>query len=340
MTLEPFYSTTARSRSGTEDERVLLGDIGGTNARFALFAGGALGPVEHYPVAAYPNIAAAIAAFLARQEQADTITSAVLGVAGPVEGGRTELVNSGWVIDAAALRTGMGFSRVALINDFEAIAWALLKFTPDHLKPIGGGRAEPGRVMVALGPGTGLGLAAMIPGKPHRVIATEGGHANLAASSEREDAVIAQMRGKIGRVSVERALSGPGLQNLYGAIAELDHVDVPARSAAEISQSAMDGTCAVSKAALDMFCAMLGTVAGDAALLFRARGGVYLAGGILPRIIDYVAQSEFRTRFEAKGRMRGYLETIPTSIIMHTDPAFLGLVAAIESERAAPTIQV
>jgi glucokinase len=339
MTLEPFYSTTARSHSGAQDERVLLGDIGGTNARFALFAGGALGPVEHYPVAAYPNIAAAISAFLARQEQAETITSAVLGVAGPVEEGRTELVNSGWVIDAATLRTGLGFDRIALVNDFEAIAWALLKFTPDHLKSIGRGLAEPGRVMVALGPGTGLGLAAMLPGGPNRVIATEGGHANLAASSEREDAVIAQMRRKIGRVSVERALSGPGLQNLYGAIAELDQVDVPARSAAEISQSAMDGTCQVSKAALDMFCAMLGTVAGDAALLFRARGGVYLAGGILPRIIDYVAQSEFRARFEAKGRMRGYLETIPTSIIVHTDPAFLGLVAAIESERAAPPTQ-
>jgi glucokinase len=194
--------------------------------------------------------------------------------------------------------------------------------------------------MVALGPGTGLGLAAMIPGEPNRVIATEGGHANLAASSEREDAVIAQIRRKLGRVSVERALSGPGLQNLYGAIAALDHIDVPTRSAAEISQSAMDGTCAVSKAALDMFCAILGTVAGDTALQFRARGGVYLAGGILPRIIDYVAQSEFRARFEAKGRMRGYLETIPTSIIMHNDPAFLGLVAAIESERKAPRIQV
>jgi glucokinase len=339
MTLEPFYSTAARSLSGTSDERVLLGDIGGTNARFALFAGGALGPVEHYPVASYPNIAAAIAAFLARQEQAATIASAVLGVAGPVEEGRTELVNSGWVIDATALRTGLGFHRVALINDFEAIAWALLKFTPSDLKSIGNGQAQPGRVMVALGPGTGLGLAAMIPGEPNRVIATEGGHADLAPSSEREDAVVAQMRRRFGRVSVERAISGPGLQNLYGAIAAIDRADVPARSAAEITQAAIDGTCPVCKAALDMFCAMLGTVAGDAALLFRARGGIYLAGGILPRMIDYVAQSEFRARFEAKGRMRGYLETIPTSIITHTDPAFLGLVAAIESERAAPPIQ-
>jgi len=339
MTLEPFYPTAARSPAEISEERVLLGDIGGTNARFALFAAGTLGPVEHYPVAAYANIAAAITAFLARQEQAETITSAVLGVAGPVEEGRTELVNSGWVIDAAALREGLGLRRVVLINDFEAIAWALLKFTPDHLRSIGGGRAQPGRVMVALGPGTGLGLAAMIPGEPNRVIATEGGHANLAGSSEREDAVISQMRRKIGRVSVERAMSGPGLQNLYGAIAELDHADVAPRSAAEITQSAIDRSCPVSKAALDMFCAMLGTVAGDAALLFRARGGVYLAGGILPRIIDYVAQSEFRARFEAKGRMRGYLETIPTSIVIHTDPAFLGLVAAIESERAAPPIQ-
>jgi glucokinase len=339
MTLEPFYTTAARSLSHAEGERVLLGDIGGTNARFALFAGGEVGPVEHYPVAAYANIAEAIAAFLARQEQAARATSAVLGVAGPVEGGRTELVNSGWVIDAAALHTSLGFNRVTLINDFEAIAWALLKLEPRDLRPIGGGQAQPGRFMVALGPGTGLGLAAMMPGEPNRVIATEGGHASLAANSEREDAVIAQMRRQFGRVSVERAISGPGLQNLYRAIAELDHAAVPARSAAEITHSAMDGTCPVSKAALDMFCAVLGTVAGDAALLFRARGGIYLAGGILPRIGDYLARSEFRARFEAKGRMRGYLETIPTSIIMHSDPAFLGLVAAIESERAAPPIQ-
>jgi glucokinase len=339
MTLEPFYTTAASSPAGAEGERILLGDIGGTNARFAIFAGGAIGPVGHYPVAAYAHVTEAIAAFLAGQERAQTITSAVLGVAGPVEAGRTELVNSGWVIDAAALRASLGFNRVAVINDFEAMAWALIKLEPRDLRPIGGGHAQPGRIMVALGPGTGLGLAAMIPGEPNRVIATEGGHTDLAASSEREDAVIAQMRRKFGRVSVERAISGPGLQNLYGAIAELDHTDVPTRSAAEITQSAIEGTCPVSKAALDMFCALLGAVAGNSALLFRARGGIYLAGGILPRIGDYVAKSEFRARFEAKGRMRGYLETIPTSIIMHSDPAFLGLVAAIESERTAPPIQ-
>jgi glucokinase len=339
MTLEPFYGTAARSLSEIQGERILLGDIGGTNARFAVFAEDQLGPVEHFPVAGYANVAEAAKAFLARQDRAEQVTSAVLGVAGPVEDQHTELVNSGWVIDAAALRTSLGFVRVSLINDFEAIAWALLKFTPDDLKSIGGGRPQPGRVMVALGPGTGLGLAAMMPGVPNRVIATEAGHANLPGNSEREDAVITHMRRKFGRVSVERAISGPGLQNLYGTIAELDRANGPERSAAEITQSAIAGTCPVCKAALDMFCAMLGTLAGDAALLFRARGGIYLAGGILPRIVDYVAQSEFRARFEAKGRMRGYLEAIPTSIIMHGDPAFLGLIAAIESQRTAPSIQ-
>jgi glucokinase len=316
----------------------LVADIGGSKSRFALVdAAGwpeAIRVIENDTVA---DLETAVARYL--EETAARPQAAIFAIAGPIEGEEIALTNRAWRFRRAQFAERFGFSQLRIVNDFEAIAWALLKFTPDHLTSIGAGRAQPGRVMVALGPGTGLGLAAMIPGEPNRVIATEGGHANLAGSSEREDAVIAQMRRKIGRVSVERAMSGPGLQNLYGAIAELDHADVPPRSAAEISQSAIDGSCPVSKAALDMFCAMLGTIAGDAALLFRARGGVYLAGGILPRIIDYVAQSEFRTRFEAKGRMRGYLETIPTSIVIHTDPAFLGLIAAIESERAAPPIQ-
>ena len=231
----------------------------------------------------------------------------------------------------------MGFATVRLLNDFEAIAWSLRKLEPGDIHPIGGGHAQPGAPMVVLGAGTGLGIAALLPGDRDLVIATEGGHASLPANSDREDAVIALLRRQFGRVSAERTLSGPGLQNLYRSIAVLDHVDVPARSAAEITKAALAGTCPVSKAALDMFCSMLGTVAGDLALLFRARGGIYLAGGIVPRITDYVARSEFRARFEAKGRVRAYLETIPTSVILHRDPAFLGLVSIIERERGVST---
>ncbi len=338
MTVGPRRTTTEQSLSTTDHEPILLADIGGTNARFAVFAGGKLGKVERYAVADHKDLAAAVTAFIATRDQRHEIRSAFLGVAGPVESGRCEIVNSRWLIDAQALRTALGFATVRLLNDFEAIAWSLRKLEPGDIHPIGGGHAQPGAPMVVLGAGTGLGIAALLPGDRDLVIATEGGHASLPANTDREDAVIALLRRQFGRVSAERTLSGPGLQNLYRSIAVLDHVDVPTRTAAEITKAALAGTCPVSKAALDMFCAMLGTVAGDLALLFRARGGIYLAGGIVPRITDYVARSEFRTRFEAKGRVRAYLETIPVSVILHRDPAFLGLVSIIERERGiSPT---
>jgi glucokinase len=314
-------------------EQILLGDIGGTNVRLAVFADGKLAPIERLPVAGYANLAEAAADFLGRQGERSRITSAFLAVAGPVENGRCEIVNSRWVIDARELQRILEID-VRLLNDFEAIAWSLRKLGPPDVVQIGGGHAEPGQPMVVTGAGTGLGIAAFFPERG-RVMPSEGGHASLPGNSDREDAVIGLLRRKYGRVSAERALSGPGLQNLYQAIAQLDHTQVTEKSPAEITKDALDGTCAVSKAALDMFCAMLGTVAGDLALLFRSRGGVYLAGGIAPRIVAYLTGSEFRQRFEGKGRVRSYLEAISTSVIVHPNPAFLGLVSIIETENLA-----
>jgi len=154
---------------------------------------------------------------------------------------------------------------------------------------------------------------------------SEGGHATLSANSHREDAVLDQLRQRFGHVSAERALSGPGLENLYRAIAALDGIDAPLRNAAEITDAALKGTCPTSRASLDMFCAMLGGFAGNVALTYGARGGVYIAGGIAPRILDYLAGSEFRRRFEQKGRFRAYLEAIPSQVIVNSAATFLGL---------------
>ena len=144
------------------------------------------------------------------------------------------------------------------------------------------------------------GWSGMVPRQI--VIASEGGHATLAATSRREDAILDQLRQRFGHVSAERVLSGPGLENLYRAIAAVDEIDVPLRNASEITQAALQGACLTSRAALDMFCAMLGGFAGNVALTYGARGGVYIAGGIAPRILDYLIDSEFRRRFEQKGR--------------------------------------
>jgi glucokinase len=311
------------------DKRVLLADIGGTNARFAVLDGAELGPVAHIPAAGHAAFADALRTYL--EIAGGRIDAAVLAVAGVVSGERCALTNNPWVVDAAELRAAFGFSRVRLINDFEAIAWALPHFPARDLVRIGGGDPAPDAPLAVLGPGTGLGVAAYLPQGGGRVLNSEGGHATLAGSSPREDAVIAHLRQRFGHASAERALSGPGLENLYHAIAALDGVAVPARDAAAISKAARSGECPVCRAALDMFCAMLGDVAGNLALTFGARGGVYIAGGIVPRLNEELVRSAFRTRFDGKGRMRAYVEPIPVNVVMHQDPAFVGLKALAQA---------
>jgi glucokinase len=307
--------------------KTLLGDIGGTTARFAVLTGDALGPVDHLPVSEHRSIVDAIRDDLDSRGERGSIESAVFGVAGPIENGRCVLTNSRWVIDAAELQAVCGFKSAHLINDFEAVAHALPHLRESDVRPIAGGKPL-GESMAVLGPGTGLGVAGVVHhGDGMTVIPTEGGHASLPGQTLREDAVIACLRDRFGHASAERALSGPGLENLYHAIAAVDGAIAPERTAAEITQQALDGSCPVCEAAVDMFCAMLGTVAGDLALMFRARGGVFIAGGIAPRIADHLARSEFRTRFMAKGRFRPYLERIPVAVIVNPDSAFLGLKA-------------
>jgi glucokinase len=180
--------------------------------------------------------------------------------------------------------------------------------------------------MAVLGPGTGLGVACLVPGSQGSiVIASEGGHATMAATSQREDAIVDYLRRQFGHVSAERVISGSGLENLYRAVVALDGIDAPQRNAAEITKAALDGDCSIARTALDLFCAMLGTIAGNVALTFGARGGVYIAGGIAPRLTEFMARSQFRARFEHKGRFRTYLEAIPSSVIVHPAATFLGL---------------
>jgi glucokinase len=312
--------------------QTLLADIGGTTARFAVLRDNALGPIDHIAVSSHHSVGDAISAFLAQRADSGPLGAAILGVAGPVEGGRCRITNSQWVTDVCELRSRFGLRSATLINDFEALAWALPRLTARDVRPLPGGRAVGGEPMVVIGPGTGLGMAALMRrGTDYVVIATEAGHTTLPGSTAREDAVISHLRHRFGHVSMERALSGPGLENLYSALAAIDGVAVESRHAAEITRAALDGSCSICRCAVDMFCALLGAAAGNLALTFRARGGVHIAGGIAPQLADYLAQSEFRARFEAKGRFRSYLGNIPTSLIMNSDAAFLGLQAIAQA---------
>jgi glucokinase len=308
--------------------RTLLADIGGTSARFAVLDGDSLGPIDYTAVSGHPSIESAVAAFL--DKQASPIARAIFGMAGPVADRRCLMTNSRWIADENKLRAAFGFASAEIVNDFETIARALPHLRADDVRPLAGGEAVAGEPIAVIGPGTGLGMAALLcNGSVPTLVATEGGHATLAGTSPREDAVIAHLRDRFGHASAERALSGPGLENLYAAIAAIDQVAPPQRDAAEITRLALDRRCATSAAAVDMFCAMLGTVAGNLALTLGARGGVYVAGGIVPKLGARFAGSAFRERFEAKGRLRPYLAQIPTYLVVHPFPAFLGLAALL-----------
>lgn len=312
---------------------VLLADIGGTNARFAILADGMVREIARMAVSDYRSFPAVLSAYLGKLPAAGSIRSAILAVPGAIQNGRCELTNNPWVIDAAELRAAYGFSTVRLLNDFEAVAWSLPRLSGDKLLQIGGQQAVEGAPLVALGPGTGLGMATNIPhGHGHLVLSSEGGHSTMAGSTAREDAVIAYLRQRFGHVSSERVLSGRGLENLHEALAALDGIVLPKPRAAEITRDGVEGTCATSRAAIEMFCAMLGTVAGNLALTLGAKGGIYIAGGILRHMPDYLARSQFRARFEDKGRSRKYLEPIPVYLVLDEDVAFIGLRHLAEAE--------
>jgi glucokinase len=310
----------------------LLADIGATNARFALLAAGELGPVKTFEVARFVRFADAAQNFLEDHKdflrdhsEHEEVVHAVLAVAGPVENGRAMLTNSSWVIDAEDLYKSFGLA-AQIVNDFEAVALSLPSLTAADVFAVGGGEARGGEPMAVLGPGTGLGVAGLIPGLANVVVIPgEGGHATLAATDEREEDIIRELRRRFGHVSAERAISGQGLENIYQAIAAIDGLDLPPLSATEITHSALGNESRVATEALEIFCAFLGSVAGNVALTFGARGGVYIAGGISPRILDFVGRSQFRNRFEAKGRFEAYLKAVPTSVIVHPAAAFLGL---------------
>jgi glucokinase len=309
-----------------------LADIGATNARFALLANGELGPVKTLAVARFARFADAAKNFLKEHKdflrdhgQHEELVHAVLAVAGPVENGRAVLTNSSWVIDAEDLCKSFGLA-AQIVNDFEAVALSLPSLAAADVFAIGGGEARRGEPMAVLGPGTGLGVAGLIPGLANAVVIPgEGGHATLAATDGREEDIIRELRRRFGHVSAERAVSGQGLENIYQAIAAIGGLDLPPLSATEITHRALGNESRVATEALEIFCAFLGSVAGNVALTFGARGGVYIAGGISPRILDFVGRSQFRNRFEAKGRFEAYLKAVPTSVIVHPAAAFLGL---------------
>ena len=303
----------------------LVGDIGATNARFALVAAdGTLARNANLLCDDHPTIAEAIEAYLA-QTGAGRPSRAVLAVATSPHGDRVSFTNNPWTFSKAELSAHLGVERLEVINDFHANALAVAHLAGTDVVKVGGGEPIAGAPMGVIGPGSGLGVSAVVPsGTGYLPISGEGGHVTMAAADDEESAVLGLMRARYDHVSAERALSGPGLVNIYNALCEIAGVRAASLTAAQISDPRVAAEDERAGRAVAMFCAMLGTVAGNLALTLGARGGIYIAGGIVPKLGAAFAQSPFRARFEDKGRFRTYLAAIPTFVIVRPDAALLG----------------
>lgn len=312
-------------------ETVLLADCGGTHARFALLQAGAVTHPTVLRCVDHAGPAAAAAAFLAAHPSCRPSRGA-FAVAACVDGDQIDIPNSSWLFSVETTRRALGLRHLEAINDFTAVALSLSHLAPEDLQAIGGGGRRPGSPVAVLGPGTGLGVSALVPAENGTWVAleTEGGHATMAAANDREAEILGWLRRRLGHVSAEQVLSGPGLVNLYLAVAALAGREAEALPPDAVSRRGLDGSCASCRDALALFFAMLGTVAANLALSVGARGGVFIAGGILPRMAEAFGQSAFRSRFEAHGAFGPYLAAIPTHLVLHPHPAFLGLASLIE----------
>jgi glucokinase len=309
----------------------LLADIGGTNIRFALVPEGGSEPqqVVNMLCADFRGLEEAARHYLSEAGVA-SVAEAAFDVATAVTGDFIKLTNSPWAFSIEQTRRAMGLQRLIVINDFTALALSLPYIQPSALRKIGGGAGISAAPFALIGAGTGLGVSALIASDLRWIpIQGEGGHTAFSPMDEREDGVLALLRERYGHVSTERVCSGPGLVNLYESLCALDHVAVKAlkpEQVAEAGLSASDPQCAE---ALQMFCAILGTAAANLVITLGARGGLYIGGGIVPRLGDYFIDSPFRARFEHKGRFSKYLAEVPAWVILAENPALLGLAGAL-----------
>jgi len=315
----------------------LVADIGGTNARFGLVQapGAAVNDIIALRCAEFASPELAAQSYLDRvaAEHGQRVQPqlAAFALATAVSGDTIKMTNSDWVISRGDAERALGLQRLHLLNDFEALALSLPHLTARDIT-LFGGAPMPGQPMAVIGPGTGLGVAACIPsGRSWRALAGEGGHVTVSTADEFESDVLRVLRPRFDHVSAERLLSGIGLPNLYGAVAHVRGEAATGLKAEEITRRALEDNDATCAATLDVFCAMLGTFAGNVALTLGARGGVYIAGGIAQKLGAFFLRSRFRERFEAKGRFREYLAPIATALITASYPALTGAAQGIEN---------
>ncbi len=316
-------------------KNVLVADIGGTNARFALADLAADIPLNQasigeYPVSEFASLADAAAHYL--QQQGATVRSGVFAVAGRVDGDEARITNHPWVISRSRTAAQLGFEQLHLINDFVAQAMSIALLEPNDVVQIGGARwhrapAGQPRNYCVLGPGTGLGVGGLVvrDGRNYP-LATEGGHASFAPASPEQIRILEILSAQFGRVSNERLVCGPGLVNIHRALSEMAGFDPGKLEPADVTARAAEGDVAAARA-VEVFLEIFGAVAGDAVLVQGAWDGVFLTGGLVPRLLHELQHSGFRQRFESKGRFSATMSQIPSMAIIHPCPGLLGAAA-------------
>ncbi|KAF1065366.1 MAG: Glucokinase [Pseudomonas citronellolis] len=312
---------------------VLVGDIGGTNARFALWRDGVLEAIEILACADYPRPEDAVRDYLQRVGQPlAAVHNVCLACAGPVSEADFRFTNNHWVIRREAFRAELGLSHLLLVNDFTTMAWAASRLAEHERVQVRPGVAVADRARLIIGPGTGLGVASLLPlgADQWAVLPCEGGHVDLPVSSERDFAIWQLLREKYGHVSAERALSGSGLENIYQASCKVDGREPEALSAAQIGERALAGD-AYCDAVLEHFFVWLARVAGNAVMTVGALGGVYITGGIVPRFLERFQRSGFAAAFSQRGKTSGpYLANVPVWVMTAQHPGLFGAGVALE----------
>ncbi len=315
---------------------ILAGDIGGTNTRLAVFDdnGGRLTPTAEavFPSREHPSLEAVLRKF--RAAHPFPVDRACVGVAGPVRQGRSDATNLPWLVDSSLVAQELGLKRVELINDLEANAWGIGVLERDDLAVLNAGAPDAEGNQAIISAGTGLGEAGLIwDGTRHRPFATEGGHVDFSPRNHLEMELLDYLLKQFQRVSYERVVSGPGLLNIYGFLRDTGRGEEPVWLAdqmrqqdpgAVISQAAMSGKSGLCVQALDLFVSLYGAEAGNLALKVLATGGVYLGGGIAPKIIRKLQDPIFLNAFTAKGRLKPLLQAIPVRVILNDKTALLG----------------
>jgi glucokinase len=310
----------------------LLADIGGTNARFALErAPGRITHVATLACDAHPRFVDAVRAYLRRHPDAD-VRHAVVAIANPVEGDFIRMTNHHWQFSIAQAREDLGLDTLLLVNDFAALAMSVPELASADLVQVGGAAARPGGVIGVLGAGTGLGVAGLVPSSGGdggwTVLASEGGHVAFSPADQREQQILSFCWQRYPHVSAERLISGPGLSLIHEALGSLGGMDDGPSTPALIVERGLAGY-ALCRETLDVFCGMLGTMAANLAVTLNARGGIYIGGGVVPRLGSWFADSPFRARFEHKGRFSSFTAQIPCFVIHAPTPALSGAAAML-----------